>query len=1059
MNSIHMREILKILKKSEISFLICQVNGVIESCDTETKKRLSGKTRGGNIIGELVNKYVSIIYPYKGVLIPEDAFYWIQVWRIHSAKKKGESERIGILGIRIQKESKQQERVLFLLFPIKDTRNEIWRFEETELKHLLQVIEALPILVLQIDHSGKILYVNDYVKKLTGWLPSEVKNMNWFDVFIPEEIQEETIRFIKGGERVDDMAPFSFEGEVLTKDSRRLLILWACLPLYFGGDSEKTLIMLGQEITTAHRTKLFNKATQYLKNYVQWICEDLVRGIPEEDVFGDFLRNTLEIISFEAGAIFRLSERKARLITSEGLDESLLKTLREITIDNIIISEILSKKEVVEVSSLMSELKIGFQDKGFVKIYAGPVYNGDKVSGFIILASTSKDTPEAEAIPLLNMIISELSWIFLWYSVQETQRRQGRQYELLERMLPYALVSVDEMGSIMSVNRGGISLFGVENEEELLNQKIQMFIPKWEEYLQQLKPAEGFNVGEIVETDILTEKGEKIPVECVMGHFILASRSFYMVFLRDIRWRKQAIKTIQKAEEKFREIFENANDIIYTHDLNGRFTSINKAGLNTAGYTLEEILRLNIFQVVAPEYHEEVKQRIKKKLEGEPISKYELEIISKNGNRIPIEVSTRLIYEKGMPVGIQGIARDISDRRKAEEERKQLEAQILHTQKLESLGVLAGGIAHDFNNILVGILGNAELVLARLPEDSPLRIYLRRIEESAQRAGELTKQMLAYSGKGTITQKPMNLSEQAEEMAPLLSAIVSKKATIEYHLPKEVPAIQGDASQIHQVIMNLITNASEALGDVKGSIDVSVKVVDLTEEQIKKGGFLENVPAGKYVCLKVSDTGCGMTPDVLVKVFDPFFTTKFTGRGLGLATVLGIVRSHRGTIRVESELGRGTTVEVYFPVAKIITENNLAENSQLGKQGLKTSQYVGKILLVDDEESVLQVAEETISYLGFQVILARNGKEALEKVYQHKDDLKGVVLDVTMPELDGFEVFQKMNEICANIPVILCSGYSEQDISEKCSNIKPAGFLQKPYRPADLVKILKKILK
>ena len=1061
MSLLKIRDIIRLLKGSSVSFLVCSEKGTIEYCDKETRKRLIGTVRGVKLEEHLLSEFIEVCYPQGGEIIPASSLYWMQLWKKKIQKKSNGSAIVnwGAFGIRIKDKESGLHKILFFIYPVAESKLSSTLLEDNA--YILRILERFSILVIQMDSSGEVLYVNEYIKNLTGWIPSEVVGKNWFETFVPDEIREETIQLFQANRLEANSNDVIFEGEILTKDKKKLLMLWACFPVMQGQGIPST-IMLGQELSTPHKEKLFIRGIRIIKNQFQWLCEDLVHGIPEEEAFSKILHGAIEMTAMEAGVIFKAHPRELTLISAEGLEDKITKLLQNVPINNLVIETIFSSNDVIDISSMIDSLPVNLRERGFAKIFAIPVRTGENPVGCVVLATTRKDMLDEEILPLLHSISCEVGWLFLWYGVQELQRRQGRQYELLERMLPYALLTVEETGEIIGSNRGGIRLLGAEYEEDLLKHNIQRFIPDWCEWIKKLGQKEEIKTDDVREIEIENLKGEKIPTEFIIGHFLLASRSFYMVFLRDIRWRKQAIETIKRAEERYKELFENANDIVYTHDLTGRFTSLNKAGVAITGYSLEEALNMNVFDILAPEYHEEVKERIRKKLEGAPPTKYEVEIIAKDGHKIPLEISTRVIFEKGKPVGIQGIARDITDRKKAEEERKRLEQQILHAQKLESLGILAGGIAHDYNNILVGILGNAGLALARLPKDSPIRTYLKRIEESAQRAAELTNQMLAYSGKGVITTRPLNLSRLINEMKPLFSAIVSKKATVEYNYPDNLPPIYGDAIQLHQVLMNLITNASEALGESPGKIVIQIKVVDLSQEHIKESYFLEPVEPGKYICLEVSDTGCGMSKEMITKIFDPFFSTKFAGRGLGLASVLGIVRGHKGTINVCSEPGKGTCFKVYFPISEKIKEEKTGrEEEQKGhEKGMgETDKTSSTVLLVDDEEGVLEVANEALTKFGYRTILARNGKEALELFNQHKNELTAVILDLTMPELDGFEVFQEIKKIDNNIPIILCSGFPEKDINQKFGEVKPSGFIQKPYRPIDLIKLLQNVTK
>ncbi|GFO68368.1 hypothetical protein GMLC_19470 [Geomonas limicola] len=395
-------------------------------------------------------------------------------------------------------------------------------------------------------------------------------------------------------------------------------------------------------------------------------------------------------------------------------------------------------------------------------------------------------------------------------------------------------------------------------------------------------------------------------------------------------------------------------------------------------------------------------------------------------------------------------AQDITERKVAEAEQQRLEQQLLHAQKLESLGVLAGGIAHDFNNILMAIIGNADLALMRLGENSPVVKNLQQIEQAAARAADLTRQMLAYSGRGKFVVEAVDLNRLLTEMLHLLEVSISKKARLRLELATNLPPIEVDVTQLHQVVMNLVINASEAIGDQSGEIAVKTGILPAEHPSFKEGWFAENLVPGPYVLLEVSDTGCGMDAETLSRIFDPFFTTKFTGRGLGMAAVLGIVRGHHGAIKVLSEPGQGSVFRVVLPASvKLVSGDGL----ELGDQAWCGE---GRVLLVDDEQTVREVASEMLEELGFCPILATDGREALER-FGSEPGLRCVILDLTMPQMSGEECFQELRRLDPAVPVFLSSGYSEQEIAPRFSGCGLAGFIQKPYSLTALREQLKKL--
>lgn len=384
-------------------------------------------------------------------------------------------------------------------------------------------------------------------------------------------------------------------------------------------------------------------------------------------------------------------------------------------------------------------------------------------------------------------------------------------------------------------------------------------------------------------------------------------------------------------------------------------------------------------------------------------------------------------------------ARHITERKLAEEERRIMENQLLQAQKLESLGVLAGGIAHDFNNILMAIIGNADLALMRINPESPIVENLRRIEEAAARAADLAKQMLAYSGRGKFVVEHLDMNRLLEEMLHMLDASVSKKAILRLNLYRPLPTVEADATQMRQIIMHLVINASEAIGDRSGVISITTGCMDCDKNYLKDMWLEENLTEGLYVTLEFADNGCGMDKDTMAKIFDPFFSTKFVGRGLGMAAVLGIVRGHKGAIKVYSEPGKGTTLKILLPASGKPAEIFNVESCKDDRQGS------GTVLLVDDEETVLAVGTEMLRVLGLQVITASDGIQALEQ-FKSNPDIDLVILDLTMPRMDGERCFSELRQLKPDIKVIMSSGYNEQEVTEKFEGKGLTGFIQKPYK-------------
>ncbi|MBU5612838.1 PAS domain S-box protein [Geomonas azotofigens] len=511
---------------------------------------------------------------------------------------------------------------------------------------------------------------------------------------------------------------------------------------------------------------------------------------------------------------------------------------------------------------------------------------------------------------------------------------------------------------------------------------------------------------------------------------------------QDITERKTMESRLRASESHYRLLTEDVADVVWKLDGEFRFTYISPADRKLRGFQAAEVLGHTIFEQTTETWHDAIKAALESHEVAQADSTWlEIQQRCKDGSMIWTEVSITAERDGDRAVtGYHGIARDITQRKQA----AQLEQQLLHAQKLESLGVLAGGIAHDFNNILMAIMGNADLALLRTPEGSAVADNLNRIQDSAARAADLTKQMLAYSGKGRFVVETLDLNRLIEDLLHLLEVSISKKVTLTLDLHRPLPLTDADPTQLRQIVMNLVINASEAIGDATGQVVIATGCTQVEHKQLQGSRQEVELPDGRYVYLMVSDDGCGMDPETQARLFDPFFTTKFTGRGLGMAAVQGIVKGHKGAISIDSKPGHGSSVKVFLPAGAPApplepTCTSAAEDHHGG----------GTVLLVDDEESVRSVGTLMLSHLGYTVLLARDGEEALQ-IFKETPGIGFVVLDLVMPRMDGRECLRELRRLAPDVAVIMSSGYNEQELAKEFGDITPNGFLQKPYDVAVL---------
>ncbi len=388
----------------------------------------------------------------------------------------------------------------------------------------------------------------------------------------------------------------------------------------------------------------------------------------------------------------------------------------------------------------------------------------------------------------------------------------------------------------------------------------------------------------------------------------------------------------------------------------------------------------------------------------------------------------------------------------------QASLQLLQTQKLESLAVLAGGIAHDFNNLLLGVVGNADLMLLELPEGHPAREPAEQIAQAGLRAADLCRQLLAFSGKGRLLSEPMDLSDLVQGLAPLLHMSLGG-SRLRLDLAPGLPPVNGDPEQLRQVVVNLVTNAAEALGDTPGAITVTTHTHDATRDVLTNPATGARLPAGTYVAVEIEDSGVGIVPEHLERVFEPFFTTKFLGRGLGLAAAQGIVRAHHGTIRVASVPGAGATFTILLPAVGVRemprsgadpdADPDAAGAAAPAAAPLATEER--RILVVDDEEHVRRVASQLLAAEGYVVEVATDGEGALDRLESDPRCCDLVLLDMTMPGLDGLEVLAAIRRLQPDLPVLLSSGYGRERVRHVLQEDPACGFIQKPYRQRELL--------
>jgi two-component system, cell cycle sensor histidine kinase and response regulator CckA len=533
--------------------------------------------------------------------------------------------------------------------------------------------------------------------------------------------------------------------------------------------------------------------------------------------------------------------------------------------------------------------------------------------------------------------------------------------------------------------------------------------------------------------------------------------------IRDDSSLKQSEELLQYQINLADAIASNAAEALFLIDSEGRTTFANPSAEEMFGWSREELIGQFLHDKLhhrkpdgTPYPIEECPHMMVLQTE-ETLRGQEDHFVHKDGRLVPITCSTAPIRGEDAAAGAVLVVRDVSEQKRTEEALREKEEAFRQAQKLESIGVLAGGIAHDFNNLLTGIMGNAGLARRAFlaGRHDKAAEMLKDVLKASERAADLTRQLLAYAGKGQFLIQPVDVCKVVTEVSTLIRSSISKKITLVMDIPDTCPAVQGDRTQLQQLVMNLVINGGEAIGDRGGTLTVRIRTEHFTErrERLRTQGF--PITAGDYVRIDVIDSGEGMDKETRDRIFEPFFTTKFLGRGLGLSAALGIVRSHHGAIGVRSEPDKGTTFTVLLPVAREPAQQRRSGSELQPEADIRG---VGTVLVVDDDPSVRALAESVLQEAGYVVELAENGLHAVERLRDLGDAVSLILLDLTMPQLGGAEAARELRRIHPNVPIVAMSGYGDVEVMERFSGTTVDDFLPKPFQPDQLAAKVRNVL-
>jgi len=650
-----------------------------------------------------------------------------------------------------------------------------------------------------------------------------------------------------------------------------------------------------------------------------------------------------------------------------------------------------------------------------------------------------------EIARIITFLIS-FAILYSFLKLIEGERNQEtRKYETIFEYSPDAKFLLDfNSADILDTNYRACELLGYSKEEIKSRKPWDIAVGIDENFIEMerkiLEKEKFFNM----ESMVRKKDGKLLPVNV---RIVKLDKEKVVVNMRDISKEKEALKAIEESEKRFRALFDNMTEAFLFCEWDLAKTD---AIIQDVSKSFENMFNIKKDAVKGKKFSELIEKLNFIDL-GE-IKKYEEPISYCCMN----EVDDKYYRLNIIPIGNEEFVinvLDITALAKAEKEKMLMEKKMIQAQKMESLSVLAGGIAHDFNNILTGILGNTQLALMRLDPGSKVSENIKAIEKATLLAAELTKQMLAYSGKGKFFVEPINLNILIEEMKPIILTSISKKVTLNLILSKEDLFIEGDRSQISQIVINLTINASEAIDNKEGVINIVTGKQYCDKKYLSKTYTTDTIPEGDYAYIEVIDTGKGIPKEMFDKIFDPFFSTKFIGRGLGLAAVLGIVRGHKGTINIYSELNKGTTFKILLPLKKEFELKNKKTLDPVFNYKDLT------ILFIDDDEIVRDYAKKLFNHLKVNNMIASNGIEGVEILKNNKNLIDIVFLDLTMPKMGGEETFREIKKIRQNIPVVLISGYNCDELSQRFASKGFAAFMQKPIKINDVIGVIDNILK
>jgi len=905
---------------------------------------------------------------------------------------------------------------------------EVLRESEKKYKHLCNELEAildhLPALIFYKDKKGNFIRVNKYVADAHHMQKKELESKSTFDLYPEDQAQtylEDDLKVIESSE------PKLFIEEPWETEKGKRWVSTSKIP--FIDEQGDILGIIGISIDTTERKQAEDALRERTKDLGERVKElNCLYGISNLVEKPDI---SLEEIFQGLVDLIPLSWQYPEITCSRMfLDDEEYKT------ENFKETNWKQSSEIFVTGKRMGVLEIcSLEEKP--EINEGPFLKEER--------------------NLIDAITERLGHIIERKQLEEALRESESLHRLHFENVSDVIYSVDPELKITNISPSVERVLGYK-PEELIGRPFQELNLLAPEYLEQAASDTMHVLGgeritsavyQFIARDGIKKWGEVSGAPVIRDGQIVALISV----ARDITERKQAEEALLQSEEKYRTVLESNPDPVVVYDMEGRVIFLNPAFTRVFGWSLEERLGKKIDNFVPEENWPETRMMINKVTTlGESFSGLETRRYTKEGNILDISISGSCYRDQEGNVAASVInLRDITDQKRLENQLQKAQAQVLESQKIEAIATLAGGVAHQFNNALSSITGHTGLLEMEYPEDEKITDYAKAMKQSAHRMAHLTSQLLAYARGGKYNTQTTSLSNFVEGALPIIRHILDPDTRVETNLPQDVMNVKMDRTQMQMVLSAILANSNEAI-DPPGRIRISTRNMDLDQEFIKDHPELK---PGPYVCLTIKDDGKGMDEDTRRKIFDPFFTTHFMGRGLGMASVYGIIKNHDGAITVESEPGKGTVVRIYLPA--IETKEEVKKEAVL-RPAVELAMGEGTILVIEDEEPLVKLFRQILEMLGYRVLEAKNGKEAVEiaKTFDGRIDL--ALLDIKLPDMSGNQVYPLIMEARPQLKVVVCSGYSIHGPAQEILDAGAEGFIQKPFLIAPFAEKLKEVL-